>query len=194
MTIRKIARLGEPILRRSASPIAPEALGQAWLHTLIDDMIETMRDADGAGLAAPQVYEPWQVCVIEVLANPRYPNFPTIPLTVLLNPRLTPLVSTHDVLLDRESVTLYEGCLSVPGLRGRVSRPRAVRVQALAPDGTEVDQHWSGVSAAIIQHEVDHLHGTLFVDRADSSTLCFSREYERYVPEAERLVDGGAET
>lgn len=194
MTIRKIARLGEPILRKSASPVAPDALGQAWLQTLIDDMVETMRDADGAGLAAPQVYAPWQLCVIEVVDNPRYPNLSPIPLTVLINPRLTPLGSTHDVLLDEESVTMYEGCLSVPGLRGRVSRPREVRVQALRPDGTLMDERWSGVRAAIVQHEVDHLHGTLFIERADSATLCFTREYERYVPLAERVVDGRAGT
>ncbi len=190
MAIRKIARLGEPVLRRAAQPVAPEQIGSAELQRLIDDMVQTMRDANGAGLAAPQVYESLQLCVIEVSANPRYPAFPEIPLTVLINPVLTP--RTAQPPLPEETIHMYEGCLSVPGLRGRVSRPRLVHLSALGADGSRVEAEVSGIHAAILQHEVDHLHGTLFVDRADPSTLSFDKEYERHVPHVERIIDGGS--
>ncbi len=201
MAIRKIARLGEPILRGKAARLTSEQLGSEWLTQLLSDMTETMRDADGAGLAAPQIYEPYQICMLEVNTRPnnnprsntpRYPYFPQIPFQVLLNPTLTPLVQTHDVLVESDSITTYEGCLSVPGLRGRVSRPRRVRVQATTPTGGSIDEVWEGVAAAIIQHEVDHLHGVLFVDRADPKTLCFQREFERFVPDTERCIDHGS--
>jgi peptide deformylase len=192
VAIRKIAKLGEPVLRQNADPIQKQQLGSDWLRLLIADMTETMRDADGAGLAANQIYEPVQVCILEVNKNARYPHWPEIPFRVLINPKLTPLVESYDVLVESDSITMYEGCLSVPGLRGRVTRPRRVRVQALSLEGDEMDEIWEGVAAAIVQHEVDHLHGTLFVDRCEPRTLCFQREYERYVPVAERCVDGGA--
>lgn len=184
MSIRKIAQLGEPILRRVAEPFAKRELRSAEFQSLLDDLIETMRDADGAGLAAPQIYVSRQLCAIEVQANPRYPAFPQIPLTVLVNPRLTPLESAG-------TIAMYEGCLSVGGMRGRVTRPRSVRVQALRPDGDEIDEIWEGIAAAIVQHEVDHLQGHLYVDHVDPSTLCFLREYERHVPLEARIVDGG---
>ncbi len=175
-------------MRRQARPVSPQELTSPELARLIDDMIETMRDADGAGLAAPQVYESICVCVVEVQKNPRYPAFPEIPLTVLINPVLTPESSDAPAA----TVQMYEGCLSVPGLRGRVTRPRSVHLAALRPDGSKVEETVSGIAAAILQHEVDHLHGTLFVDRADPSTFSFQKEYERYVPHAERIIDGGA--
>jgi peptide deformylase len=189
MAIRKIARLGEPTLRKAALPISAEKLGSAWLQQLTADLVETMRDAEGAGLAAPQIYEPVQLCALEVKRNLRYPHFPEIPLTLLINPQLTPLTASYDVLLENESVTLYEGCLSIPGLRGRVTRPRSVRLSAITPDGKEINEVWTGVAAAILQHEVDHLHGCLFIDRADPLTLCFQQEYERYVPVDQRVID-----
>jgi peptide deformylase len=154
-----------------------------------------MRDADGAGLAAPQIYESVALVVIEVKANPRYPNVAPIPLTVLVNPKLTPVVaSPPDALRDEDSISVYEGCLSVSGVRGLVRRPRRVRVQALAADGSALDFVWEGFRAAVVQHETDHLHGTLFLDRADPRSLAFLREYERYVPAEQRVVDGGAST
>jgi peptide deformylase len=124
--------------------------------------------------------------------NARYPLIPNIPLRVLVNPQLTPLTTSYDVLLESESVSMYEGCLSVPGLRGRVTRPRSVRLRAQDRDGTIVDEVWTGPAASVIQHEVDHLHGALFVDRVDPSTLCFLKEYERHVPQLDRIVDHGA--
>lgn len=192
MAIRKIAQLGEPVLRRRARELSREELQAPETQRLIEDLIETMRDADGAGLAAPQVYESVALVVIEVRENPRYPNAPRIPLTVLVNPRVTSLVGPPESLADSDAITAYEGCLSVSGVRSRVRRPRKVRVQAWDRQGRELDEVWEGFAATVVQHETDHLLGTLFVDRADLETLSFLREYERFVPVAERLVDGGA--
>jgi peptide deformylase len=190
MALRKIAQLGEPVLRVPARRLAPEEIQSATIQTLITDMVETMRDADGAGLAAPQVYEPYQLCLIELADNPRYPNLAPIPLTTLINPVITPLVSSE--LRDEEAIFVYEGCLSVPGLRGRVRRPRKVRVQGLDGEGRPLDFTWEGFHAAVVQHEVDHLNATLFVDRALPGTLTFLRPYERFVPAEARVVDGAS--
>jgi peptide deformylase len=191
VAIRKIAQMGEPVLRRRADPIVPSEIRGAFVQTLIDDMIETMHDADGAGLAAPQVYESLQLCVIEVDKNPRYPQFESIPLTVLINPVVTPLVGTNGVLSVEDSFQMYEGCLSVPGMRGQVVRPRKVRVQALDRAGNALDFVWESFRAVVVQHETDHLLGTLYVDRVDPKTLTFLREYERFVPQPLRIRDQG---
>jgi peptide deformylase len=193
VAIRKIAQLGEPVLRRVARPLSVEELKSSAIQSLIDDMIDTMHDADGAGLAAPQVYESIQLCVIEITKNPRYPDALDIPLTILVNPLVTPAVdSPIDALLPEDSIAMFEGCLSVTGMRGQVIRPRRVRVQALDHQGKSLDFVWEGVRASVVQHETDHLKGVLYVDRADSRTLSFLREYERYVPREERIVDRGA--
>ncbi len=191
MAIRKIAQMGEPVLRRKADPIDPREIGSTFIQTLIDDMIETMHDADGAGLAAPQVYESLQLCVIEVDKNPRYPQFEPIPLTILINPVVTALVGKNGVLSAEDSFQMYEGCLSVPGMRGQVARPRKVRVQALDRAGNTLDFVWESFRAVVVQHETDHLLGTLYVDRVDPKTLTFLREYERFVPPSLRIRDQG---
>jgi peptide deformylase len=191
MALRKIARMGEPILRRVAAPVTGEQIGTRAFESLIEDMIETMRDADGAGLAAPQIYESLQLCVIELRDNPRYPGQPIIPLTVLINPTLEPLVANPESLADSEAIAVYEGCLSVPGVRGRVRRPRKVRVRGMDRAGNALDQVWEGFHAAVVQHETDHLFGRLFVDRADPKTLTFLTEYERNIPANQRFWDGG---
>ena len=182
MAIRKIAQLGHPVLRLRAQEVPPAEIGSARVQTLIEDMIDTMRDADGAGIAAPQVHESLRIAVIEVHANPRYPDFPNIPHTVLVNPIVEPLVpGAGPTLADEDAIEIFEGCLSVTGIRGRVRRPRKVRVRALDRQGQPLDEIWEGVSAAVVQHETDHLDGVLFVDRADPRTLAFLKEYERYV-------------
>ena len=192
VAIRKIAQMGEPVLRRVARTLSVEELKSPTIQTLIDDMIDTMHDADGAGLAAPQVYESVQLCVIEISKNPRYPDALDIPLTVLVNPLVTPAVpSPAGSLAIEDSIAMFEGCLSVNGMRGRVVRPRRVRVQALDRQGAPLDFIWEGVRASVVQHETDHLNGVLYVDRADSKSLAFLREYERYVPREERIVDRG---
>jgi peptide deformylase len=190
MAIRKIAQLGEPVLRLEARPLTREELLSADTQRFIDDMIDTMRDADGAGLAAPQVYESVQLVVIELASARRYPDVERIPLLVLANPVVTPLVGQDGALPDAEAITVYEGCLSVTGMRGRVRRPRKVRVQALDREGKPLDFVWEGFRAAVVQHEVDHLRGTLFIDRALPKSLTFLREYERYVSPDQRVLDG----
>jgi peptide deformylase len=131
--------------------------------------------------------------VIEISKNPRYPDALDIPLTILVNPVVTPVVdSPLDNLAPEDTIVMFEGCLSVTGLRGRVVRPRRVRVQALGRTGEPLDFVWEGVRASVVQHETDHLKGVLYLDRAESQSLTFLREYERYVPREERIVDRGA--
>lgn len=173
MTIRKIATIGHPVLRQVARDVTPDELRSPAMQTFIDDLIETMRDANGAGLAAIQVYEPINVCAIEVSQNPRYPYKPAIPLTVLVNPVLTPIGS--------DTFQNYEGCLSVPNLRGRVERHAEVRVQALDRLGNSLDFVARGISAGTFQHEVDHLRGRIFVDRvADPTSFATWADFERF--------------
>ncbi len=172
MTIRKIAHIGHPILRTRARELTREELLSPGIQTFIDDLIETMHDADGAGLAANQVYEPVRICAIEVRNNPRYPYKPNIPLTVLVNPVLTPI--------DDESFDNFEGCLSVPNLRGVVPRNVHLHVKAWDRQGGVIDSVVHGLTACTFQHEVDHLDGKLFLDRVkDTSTLCTWSEFER---------------
>jgi peptide deformylase len=172
MAIRKIAQIGHPVLRQVAREVTREELGKPATQQFIDDLIETMHDADGAGLAAIQIYEPIRICAIEVRDNPRYPYKPNIPLTILVNPKLTPV---RDELFEN-----YEGCLSVPNLRGLVKRLVSVRVQAWDRHGSSIDEVVHGLKAGTYQHECDHLDGKLFVDRADPSTFATWTEFERH--------------
>ncbi|MBP6631554.1 MAG: peptide deformylase [Kofleriaceae bacterium] len=173
MAIRKIAQIGHPVLRQVSRPVGRDELASPAMQAFIDDLIDTMRDADGAGLAAPQIYEPIQVCAIEVRDNPRYPYKPRIPLTVLVNPVLTPV--------GDETFANYEGCLSVPNLRGQVRRFVHLRVQAWDREGNPVDEVVHGLKAGTYQHEVDHLLGTIFVDRVtDPTTFATWTEFDRH--------------
>jgi peptide deformylase len=173
VSIRKIATIGHPVLRQVAREVSLDELRSAEMQRFIDDLVDTMRDANGAGLAATQVYEPVQVCAIEVRDNPRYPYKPNIPLTILVNPVVEPIT---DELFEN-----YEGCLSVPNLRGVVERFTQVRVRAWDRHGNPIDQVVKGLSAGTFQHEVDHLHGRLFVDRVkDTRTLTTWQDFERY--------------
>lgn len=189
MAIRKIAQIGHPVLRQRAREVSREELASPAMQQLIDDLIETMRDADGAGLAAIQIYEPVQICAIEVRDNPRYPYKPKIPLTILVNPVLTPV----DAGLEGGQFDNYEGCLSVPNLRGMVKRHVHVQVRAWDRHGAPIEELVHGLKAGTYQHEVDHLHGTIFVDRADPKTFSTWTEFDRhhkaaFVEAAERLV------
>jgi peptide deformylase len=173
MAILKVARLGHPILRVVAAQVPPEAIRSPAIQGLIDDMIETMREYNGAGLAATQVHVPKQICVIEVHRNPRYPQAPEIPLTVLINPRWTPL--TEEMEED------WEGCLSIPDMRGKVPRHTAVHLQAYDREGRPVDLTAKEFFARVIQHEADHLNGKVYLDRMrDLCTLTHLAEWTRY--------------
>ena len=172
MAILKVAQIGHPILRQKARTVPLEELRTPGFQAFIDSMIETMHDAAGAGLAANQVHEPVRVCVMEVKDNPRYPYKPNIPLTVLINPVLTPLSETK--------FENYEGCLSVPDMRGMVRRFVELRVQAVDRLGEPIDRVVRGITAGTFQHECDHLDGTLFIDRVeDPRTLCTWKEFAR---------------
>jgi peptide deformylase len=192
MAIRKIAQMGEPVLRRETRELDVEELASPEIQRLIDDMIDTMHDAGGVGIAAPQVYEPLRLCVMELGKNARYPDLPELPITVLVNPVVEPLVDNPAAPAPEDTVTMYEGCLSVQGIRGRVRRPRKVRVRAMGRHGEPVEMLLEGPLASVVQHETDHLHGTLFIDRAEPKSLTFLREDDRYVPVSERVHDGGA--
>ncbi|HEX4334804.1 MAG TPA: peptide deformylase [Polyangiaceae bacterium] len=192
MAIRKIAQMGEPVLRNETRELELEELASPEVQRLIDDMIETMHDAGGVGIAAPQVYEPIRLCVMELGKNARYPDLPELPITVLVNPVVEFLVDNPEQPAPEDTVTMYEGCLSVQGIRGKVKRPRKVRVLAVGRRGEPIEMLLEGPLASVVQHETDHLHGVLFIDRAEPKSLTFLREYDRHVPPADRVHDGGA--
>jgi peptide deformylase len=173
MAVREIVTIGHPVLRERAREISLEELRAPEIQTLIDDLIETKRAAHGAGIAANQVGEPVRVAIAEVESgNPRYPYKPPIPLTVIVNPTIEPLTD--------ELVEINEGCLSVPNLRGALRRHVNVSVRYLERDGTERTEVKRGLTAGTFQHEVDHLDGVLFVDRADPRTLATWEQFERH--------------
>ena len=173
MAILKVARLGHPVLRRVTARLSPQQLESSEIQKFIDDMVETMKEYDGVGLAADQVHESKQIAVLEVADNPRYPEKPKVPLTVLVNPEISPLTE--------ETEDDWEGCLSVPDLRGKVPRYKSIRVQALDRTGDELDFVAHGFHARVIQHEWDHLNGKVYLDRMrDLSTLAFLTEFARY--------------
>jgi peptide deformylase len=173
VSVREIVTIGDPVLRRRAREVTPEELRSADVQGLIDDLIETRRAADGAGLAAPQVGEGLRIAVAEIEGtNPRYPYKPPIPLTVMVNPELEPL--------DDETVEINEGCLSVSDLRGSLTRHVNVRVRYLDREGNTHEEVVRGLTAGTFQHEVDHLDGVLFVDRADPRTLATWEQFDRH--------------
>jgi peptide deformylase len=173
MAILKVARMGHPILRERAQEVPLGEIATEAFQDFVDSMIETMREYDGAGLAAPQVHDSRRVVVMEVADNPRYPDAEPVPLTVVINPRI------H--FLGERRVEIVEGCLSIPDLRGVVSRIAEIELEALDRDGNEMRKRFSDFSAAVVQHECDHLDGVLYLDRVtDTRTLSFVREFERY--------------
>lgn len=174
MAILKVARLGHPVLRQISETVPPADIKTPQVQQLIDDLIETMIEYDGAGLAAPQVHVSRQIVVFEVDGNPRYPDADSIPLTVLINPTITPLTLHTD--------EDWEGCLSVPDLRGKVPRYTQVRVEAYDRKGKRLNYVAKGFEARVVQHECDHLVGKVFLDRMRSmDSLAFTREFARYV-------------
>jgi peptide deformylase len=170
---REIVTVPDPVLHERAREVGADQLAAPDTQQLIDDMIETMRAASGAGLAAPQVGELLRIAVIEVAGtNERYPYKPPIALTVIVNPVIEPL--------DDERFDINEGCLSVPDRRGVVARHVNVRVRYLDRDGAEHDEVRRGLTAGTFQHEVDHLDGVLFLDRVDDpATITTWADFER---------------
>ena len=171
--ILKVSHLGHPVLRLKSRPVAENQITSPSVQSLIQDMIQTMHEYDGVGIAAPQVHLSLQIAVIEAAGNPRYPKAPKIPLTILINPRIRPT--------SKERIFDWEGCLSVDGFRGRVPRWQSLEVNAFNEKGTPVHFRARGFFARVVQHEWDHLQGTVYLDRMkDLSTLTGLKEYTRY--------------
>lgn len=174
MTIRKVLRAGHPDLRTPSEPVSEDWIGSEEFDRVLRDMFETMEDQDGVGLAAPQVQEHRRMLVYRIQSNPRYEQVEEeVGPTVLINPDVIEVSEQRDV--D------WEGCLSLPKLRGRVPRHHWLRVQALDRQGTVLEKRAEGFEARVIQHEIDHLDGRLYVDRMESmESLSFLEEHRRY--------------
>jgi peptide deformylase len=167
MAVREVLRMGHPVLREKASPV--ENMGSAELKQLVEDMKETMAFKNGAGLAAPQIGVSQRVVIFGVAKNPRYPDAEEVPFTVLVNPKL--------VMLTREVEEDWEGCLSVPGMRGVVPRYTKLRYTGFDENGNPIDRVAEGFHARVVQHEVDHLDGILYPMRmTDMSRFGFNEE------------------
>jgi len=160
MAVREILKMGDPRLLRVAPPV--REFDTPELHALVADMLDTMRDANGAGLAAPQIGVDLQVVIFGFEHNQRYPDAPPVPLTVLLNPVITPL--------DGELENGWEGCLSVPGLRGEVPRHARIRYRGVDVAGQPIEREAEGFHARVVQHECDHLIGRLYPTRMSDLT------------------------
>lgn len=173
MAVREILHVGNPLLRERSREVGRDELALPSVQGLIDDLVDTMRAANGAGIAAPQVGELVRIATVEVTHNPRYPYKPPIPLTVMVNPVIE--------VLDDEQVEINEGCLSVPDLRGNVLRHVNVRLRWWDRDGNEHDEVKRGLTAGTFQHELDHLDGVLFLDRVhDTRSLTTWADFERF--------------
>jgi peptide deformylase len=180
MAILKIARMGHPVLRRKAAPVenptAPE------VARLVADMTETMLDAPGIGLAAPQVHVPLRLVIFYVPGGRTEPGEPTLELTVLINPLIEPL--------GDETALGWEGCLSVPGLRGVVPRFTRIRYSGVGLDGKPISREAGGMHARVVQHECDHLDGLLYPQRmTDLTQLVFDSEMRHMLPDPDIAED-----
>ena len=179
MAVRRIIRMGHPLLREVSRELSSDEIGSHETARLIADMADTLHDYGGIGLAAPQIAEPVRLAIIEIPGGvTRYGELAPLPLTVFINPVIE--------VLNSATAGYWEGCLSVPGLRGFVERPQHVRVSYTTDQGEARQLELEGFYATVLQHEFDHLDGRLFVDRlTDSRALVFEQEYERYLLPAE---------
>jgi peptide deformylase len=174
--ILKVARLGHPAIRTPARTVDPAMIKAPEFQRLLDDMVDTMREYSGVGLAAPQVHLSIQVAVLEVSHHPRYPDMPEVPLTYLINPQVT--------LLDSALIEDWEGCLSIPEMRGLVPRHKQLRVIALGRQAEQLDFVAGDFHARVIQHETDHLKGEVYLDRMQHlRSLSHLTEWQRFVLE-----------
>ena len=172
-----IAQIGHPILRNKTKDIPINEIKSENTQKIIEKMINTMRKHNGAGLAANQIYEPIRICIIEVLDNPRYKHLNTIPLKVLINPKII-------IKKDTATFNSYEGCLSVPNLRGKVKRYNTINVTYYTMDAKKITENIKGLESIVYQHEIDHLDGYLFTDKVeDNSTLVTYENYQKYYEE-----------
>jgi peptide deformylase len=160
MTIKKLLRIGDPVLLQKSGPV--EEFNTSELDQLIQDLFDTMKEFDGAGIAAPQIGVLQRVVVFDVKDNPRYPGRDPVPRTVLINPTID--------YLSQEIVDDWEGCLSVPGMRGLVPRHTHIRYTGYDQNGGKIDREVKGFHARVVQHECDHLYGVLYPQRITDMT------------------------
>jgi peptide deformylase len=181
MAIRRVLRMGHPSLREVACPLGQNEVGSEPVRRLIADLVDTLHDYGGIGLSAPQIGESVRLAIIEIPGGPsRYGELAPMPLTVFINPVIE--------VLDPTTRGYWEGCLSVPGLRGFVERPQHVKIRYTSEQRETRELELQSFFATVIQHEFDHLDGKLFVDRlADSRLLAFEKEYERYLRRGDEL-------
>ena len=174
MAVRKIIRMGHPNLRRVAQPVPEAFIGSDELARLVDDMVDTLHDYGGIGLAAPQIDEDLRLAIIEIPGGEsRYGEIEAMPLTTFINPVIT--------VNDEASAGFWEGCLSVPGLRGYVERPQDITVTYTTMSGESASLALSGFWATVFQHEFDHLDGHLYIDRmTDPTKLVFEEEFSKH--------------
>jgi len=169
--IFQIAQLGHPVLRRVAEPVTEI---DSTVRELVDDLFATSCEANGAGIAAPQIYVSRRVFILSIRPTPRYPNAPDMEPTAVINPEI--LWASEELEKD------WEGCLSIPGIRGRVPRPTAIRVCYQGLDGERVEREFSGFAARVFLHENDHLEGMTWLDHVDDNRdIITEREYLRLI-------------
>jgi peptide deformylase len=182
LAILKVARLGHPVLRRVAEPVLAADIARPEMQRFIDDMVDTMHEYDGVGLAAPQVHISRQVAVLEVESHPRYPDMVPIPLMVIVNPVLT--------AVGEETQSDWEGCLSIPDFRGITPRYSTVRLEAYGRRGERIELIAKDFFARVLQHETDHLIGRVYADRmSDLTTLSHLHEWMRFWTRREQEGD-----
>lgn len=168
--LRQIAQLGQPVLRQTAGRIVDPA--DPAVQALVEDMLVTVAEANGVGIAAPQVFEPRSLFIVASRPSPRYPNAPQMEPTAVINPEI--------VWMSDDTEKGWEGCLSIPGLRGMVPRHKRIGVRYLTRDGEVREEEYGDFLARVFQHEFDHLQGMVFVDRLESSLdLVTEKEYQR---------------
>jgi peptide deformylase len=174
MTIKTIIRMGHPSLRTPAAPFPEKDINTPRFRDLVQDMRDTLHDAGGIGLAAPQINDMVQVAIIEIDEGPsRYGDLGAVEFSVFVNPRVT--------VLNSETKGYWEGCLSVPGLRGFVNRPQSIQVDYLDSGGCAQRSCFNGFAATVVQHEFDHLIGKLYIDHIeDPGRLSFEAEFEQF--------------
>ncbi len=174
MTVKNILRMGHPVLRKPSAPICVNDIGSLKIQNLITDLIDTLEASGGIGLAAPQIGELVRLVIVRIPeGSSSYGELEAIPLTVFINPIITPI--------GQERKSHWEGCLSVPGLRGKVSRPQIIQLQYYDTEQKEIYVEIKGFLATVLQHECDHLEGTLYLDQlSDIKDLSFEHEFSEY--------------
>lgn len=173
MAVFEVVKMGNPLLRETSEMVDVKRITSEDFQQFIDDLVDTMQAENGAGIAAPQVGALIRVFVMEMKDNPRYPEKETFPLSIVINPEIE--------FLSAEKTDSWEGCLSIPGIRGMLKRYKRIKLKGIDRSGQRFETELNGFSAIVAQHEIDHLNGILLIDRMDSmDTLTFEEEFEKY--------------